>query len=67
MNKPNWNNAPKWAKWLSQNKDARWWWHQYKPKWNEGCGWWQGRGRQEEAVEVPIESPNAAKTLESKK
>ena len=67
MNKPDWNDAPKWAKWLSQDRDASWWWHQYKPKWHEDYGWWQGIGKQEEVVVPVIVCPNAAKTLESKK
>lgn len=30
-NKPNWNDAPKWASWLAQNDCGRWFWFEEKP------------------------------------
>jgi len=64
MNKPNWNDAPKWAKWVSQDTDGGWWWSQYKPKWDEEYGWWEGKGKVYSVP--PIEHPNASNTLEKR-
>jgi hypothetical protein len=30
--KPDWNDAPEWAKFLAQDKDRDWWWHEVEPK-----------------------------------
>ena len=33
MSKPDWKDAPKWAKWVSQDTDGGWWWYECKPTW----------------------------------
>ena len=30
-NKPNWKDAPEWAKFLAMDEDGEWHWYQYKP------------------------------------
>lgn len=30
--KPNWKDAPSWARWLTRNIYGQWWWHSKKPK-----------------------------------
>ena len=32
MNKPNWKDAPEWAKWLARDKDGKWFWYETKPE-----------------------------------
>jgi hypothetical protein len=34
--KPDWKDAPYWAKFLAQNTDGRWFWHECAPFWLEG-------------------------------
>ena len=29
--KPDWNDAPKWAKWLAMDADGAWYWFQERP------------------------------------
>lgn len=31
MSKPDWEDAPEWAKYLAQDKDGDWWWYEYTP------------------------------------
>lgn len=31
MNKPNWDDAPEWAKYVAMDKDGEWWWFERKP------------------------------------
>lgn len=31
MSKPNWYDAPVWARWLAMNKNYQWFWYEYKP------------------------------------
>ena len=31
MNKPDWKDAPKWARWLAQNGSGEWMWYKHKP------------------------------------
>lgn len=32
MGKPDWGDAPKWAKWLAQDADGEWFWWKAKPR-----------------------------------
>lgn len=32
MRKPSWDDAPKWANWLAQDKDGSWWWYEEQPE-----------------------------------
>jgi len=34
MNKPKWNDAPKWAKYLAMDDDDTWWWYEEVPSWD---------------------------------
>lgn len=36
MNKPDWKDAPKWARWLAQNMSGTWYWYEEKPEWVDG-------------------------------
>lgn len=29
--KPNWDDAPEWAKWLAKDASEVWYWHEYRP------------------------------------
>lgn len=31
MDKPSWDNAPEWAKYLAMDEDGSWFWYQYQP------------------------------------
>lgn len=31
MSKPDWKDAPKWAKWLAQDSDGEWFWYSEEP------------------------------------
>ena len=33
--KPDWKDAPKWAKWLAQNDDGQWYWFENKPTYGQ--------------------------------
>lgn len=35
MTKPSWNDAPRWAKWLTQNSHGMWVWHEKEPELRE--------------------------------
>lgn len=37
--KPDWNNAPKWANYLTQDRDGTWVWWEKKPEYDDG-DWW---------------------------
>lgn len=42
--KPDWKDAPEWAKWLCQDSDGRWVWFERKPRTCSGSDdWKQGR------------------------
>lgn len=30
--RPNWKNAPPWAKWLAQDGDGTWYWYEFRPE-----------------------------------
>ena len=66
MNKPNWKDAPKWARWLAQDYDGLWCWFQYKPKWCFECQWWDvTKGGDHEIIKPDI-NIGACETLEKK-
>lgn len=50
--KPTWDKAPKWAKWLAQDKDGRWFWFETEPKIDSSI--WIGKDdcRLEQAIPV---------------
>ena len=39
MDKPDWSEAPEWARYLAQDKDGPWYWFEYEPK-KESGGYW---------------------------
>ncbi|QHJ83069.1 MAG: hypothetical protein [Caudoviricetes sp.] len=40
MSKPNWCDAPVWAKWLAQDSDGEWFWYSEKPSLPAGKSGW---------------------------
>lgn len=50
-NRPQWKDAPKWAKWLALDDNGRWFWYSQMPE----CFWLLpgGRGKEEYAGEGP--------------
>ena len=38
--KPDWKNAPKWARWLALDGDGYWCWFEHKPEWDESENMW---------------------------
>ena len=39
MNKPDWKDAPDWARYMAQDKDDEWYWFEYEPK--KAQGYWE--------------------------
>lgn len=37
--KPDWKDAPEWAKWLAMDEDGEWFWFENKPEREGGWGW----------------------------
>lgn len=35
--KPDWKDAPEWAKWLAMDADGHWYWFEGEPKLREDC------------------------------
>jgi hypothetical protein len=29
--KPDWKDAPEWAKWLAMDRDGEWYWYEFEP------------------------------------
>lgn len=62
--KPNWQDAPKWAKHLAMDNDGLWWWYEFKPTF-DGDGWWSHQGGRMQRSKGP--TPIQAETsLESR-
>lgn len=47
--KPDWNDAPDWAKYLACDRNGEWWWFEFKPHCDEGISWQRKRGKCMEA------------------
>lgn len=37
MDKPDWKDAPEWAKYLAQDKDGEWYWFECRPEMESEC------------------------------
>lgn len=37
MNKPEWSDAPEWARYLAQDKDGEWYWFECEPNMMSEC------------------------------
>jgi len=44
--KPDWKDAPEWAKWLSMDEDGEWWWYENEPYTDRDAWCPRGGGRQ---------------------
>ncbi len=55
MNKPNWEDAPEWANFVSQDHDNTWWWYETKPTY-DGYGSWETVTGDVEIVILPIDT-----------
>jgi len=60
-NKPNWKDAPEWAKFLAMDENYEWWWYELEPYFIDGLGFWNSLGRSEIA-----KSLRAKETLEER-
>lgn len=65
--KPNWDDAPDWAKWLAMDSCGTWYWHQNKPVLRQGPheggrDYWEPKRCSEIAMEPEV--PNWQNTLE---
>lgn len=63
--KPNWDEAPEWAKWLAMDVSGVWWWSEREPvlgTW-ESEGYWNVIGKVECAQKSPL--PDYETTKES--
>lgn len=45
MNKPHWDDAPRWARWLAQDSDGEWFWYEKTPCLPIGSAVWIVDGR----------------------
>lgn len=54
MNKPDWSEAPDWAKYLAQDKDGEWYWFECEPQQESEC-WFLARcvGQSKRAYQEP--------------
>ena len=50
LEKPSWDDAPKWAQWLAQDSDSSWWWYEFRPEPEYVTGGWDGDEQGEIAV-----------------
>lgn len=44
MSKPDWKDAPQWARYLAKNSNGDWWWHELKPEVDNRRGLWHSNG-----------------------
>lgn len=49
MSKPEWKDAPKWAKWLAKDQSEAWYWYENEPH-EVDCGWLSFSGRVKRVV-----------------
>ncbi|QRI46348.1 hypothetical protein [Xanthomonas phage X2] len=46
--KPDWKDAPEWARYLAMDLDGRWCWFEHEPEYDRVGFWCEGRGRIDE-------------------
>ena len=63
--KPDWKDAPEWARYLAMDKDGTWWWYEIKPNSNQSGDACFSEGRISRADE-PTDFIGWEYTLESK-
>ncbi len=39
--KPDWKDAPEWARWLAMDDDGEWFWFESEPTFHRGQGVWR--------------------------
>jgi len=66
MIKPEWDEAPEWAKWLAQDYLGGWWWFESKPKWCNSARWWESTYHSKSEAVHLMWNPNAHETLEER-
>lgn len=51
MDKPDWSEAPEWARYVAQDKSGEWYWFEHEPKKESGGYWYLDRraGQTEQA------------------
>lgn len=61
-NKPEWKDAPIWAKWVAQDEDGQWGWYEFEPELG-GWSWIWDRGNWQ-ACDFYLRANDWRKTLE---
>lgn len=65
MSKPDWKNAPEWARYLSRDENGHWWWYEVEPSWREDEGkWWPQPDTQKIRCELWARQVSGNGTLE---
>ena len=54
ITRPNWIDAPRWANWLSQDRDGQWYWFDNMPIPDKQEGFFYPPGNQEECVKLAL-------------
>jgi hypothetical protein len=55
--KPDWKDAPEWARFLAMDMNSCWWWYQEKPTMNLSTSEWEAKKRsliQVAKINVPL-------------
>ncbi len=64
--KPDWKDAPEWAKFLAMDSDNEWFWFENKPVLGARA-WFEWKGKFELiSLEIPSENPFWRQTLEER-
>ncbi len=61
MTKPDWKDAPYWAKYLAMDADQEWYWFSAYPEYNRATGKWECKWAQRLCATVTVD---ASQTLE---
>lgn len=62
MSKPNWTDAPEWAKYVALDADNTWWWYESKPTYDNYGSWETVTGD----TEIAILHSDTLNTLEAR-
>jgi len=57
--KPDWKDAPAWARYLAMDADGAWSWFEYEPQWIPNMGHWSAAPRYEQAYHTLEQAANS--------